>query len=553
MPLTCSAMREPALPDNESARLADLYDYGILDTPAEKVFDEIAQLAATICGTEFGAITLIDRDRQWFKAQHGLQFAQTSRGESICGHAILHEELFEVRDTRGDERFAGNPLLMQAPGIRFYGGSRLQSNRGHAIGMLCVMDPRPRELTDDQKRALEQLAKVVMAVIEAGRRTRLSHWFGSLLDNVQDEILIIDPDTLFYLHANRAAQEHLGHTLDEMRGLTPMDVTNDHDRPKFERFVQRLKAGAPFVTFPGVRCRSDGETYPVEARWQLLGAGSRSVVLSIVQDVTARNEAERVKDEFLSRLRHELEIARTMQRGLLPAPAQILGVSTAWFFQASSFVGGDTFEYMAIDDRRLAFFMLDVAGHGVPAAMMALSAQHQLYTLAREHGLALLGRGRSIADTALEVVNEYNRTSLQLKESDLYVTLLFGIYDSETHRMAVVQAGYPPPLVAPPGSRDFMPVGEGGIPIGILAQPSYEVHEIDAAPGTRIALHSDGVVECMNSRGAEFGSERLRRFLAGTRAYSGDRVADALGRELAQWRGGAGFEDDVTFVVLEVA
>ena len=299
-------MREPAIPPDEAERLAALYDYGILDTPAERIFDEVAQLAATICGTEIGAVTLIDRDRQWFKAQHGRYFGETSRSESICGHAILEKELFVVADTASDERFTGNPLLAGTPEIRFYGGSQLVADGGHAIGMLCVMDSKPHELTASQRQSLSQLANVLMAVIDAGRKTRLANWFGTLLDNVQDEILIIDPDTLTYVHANRAAQEHLGYSLAEMRRMTPMEVSGDHDRAKFEGFVARLRAGEPFVTFDGVRCRSDAATYPVEARWQLLGAGGRTVILSIVQDVSERNRIARMKEEFITSVSGEL-------------------------------------------------------------------------------------------------------------------------------------------------------------------------------------------------------------------------------------------------------
>jgi len=546
-------MKAPSLPANEAERLADLYDYGILDTPAEKIFDEVAQLAATICGTRFAAVTLIDRDRQWFKAEHGLHFGETPRDHSICGHAILESELFVVPDTQADGRFADNPLLRGNPTIRFYGGSRLVSDRGNALGMLCVMHPLPHELSAEQRKALAQLADVLMAVMNAGRATRLTSWFGTLLDNVQDEILIINPRTLVYLHANRAAQEHLGYSLEEMRRLTPMDVTDDHDRAKFERFVARLEAGEPFVTFAGVRNRADESTYPVEARWQLLKTADRTVILSIVQDVTGRREAEAMKDEFIARVSRELEIARAMQRGLLPPPGMVQGLDAAWFFQASSFVGGDAFDYLPVDDSHVCFYMLDVAGHGVPAAMMALSAQHQLNGLARRNGTEMLAQGRSIADTAVTIVTEYNRRTLEYRDWDLFVTLVLGIYDAKTHRAAIVQAGHPPALAMRAGMRSFTETGAGALPIGISANPAYEAQVVDVPPGSRIVLYSDGVVECLNFRTAEFGNERLAHFLQATHGKPIADVARTLGEELAEWHGGASFEDDVTFVILETA
>ncbi len=546
-------MKAPAIPDNEAQRLADLYEYGILDTPAEKIFDEVAELAATICGTEIGAVTLVDRDRQWFKAEHGIRLGQTTRDESVCGHAILETELFEVRDTQEDERFVGNPVLSGNPAIRFYGGSRLLSERGNAIGMLCVMDTRPRELSPQQRKALEQLSDVLMAVLDAGRKMRFASWFGTLVDKVQDEILIIDPQSLRYLHANRAALDHLGYTLDEMRRLTPMDVLADQRRERYQGFVARLQAGEPFITFEGVRCRSDAQTYPVESRWQLLDTGTRNVVLSIVHDITERREAERMKDDYISRLNRELELARAMQTGLLPAPAELLGVRAAWFFRASSFVGGDTFEYLPVDDRHLAFFMLDVAGHGVTAAMMALSAQHQLTGLVRRDGCQMLAQGADIARTATTLLTEWNRRALQQKDWDLYVTAVLGLYDSRDRRLAVVQAGHPPALASLGRAERFVPIGEGGLPVGILPAPEYEAHVVEVPAGSRIVLCSDGVLECTGQGGAAFGADRLAGFLARERARPAADLADLLGRELAAWRGTAGFEDDVTFLALDIA
>jgi len=308
-------MRAPARPDNESDRLSDLYDYGILDTPAERVFDEIAALAATICGTPYAALTLIDGERQWFKAAFGISLGETSRDESICGHAILERELFEVPDTWNDERFTNNRFLAGPPEIRFYGGSQLTSERGNNIGMLCVLDGRPRELTPAQRLALDQLADVVMAVLEASKGSRLQSWLGTLFDRIAEEVFITDPDTLRFLHANATAQHALGYSLQQLRQLTPMDVTADRQRADFEGYVRQLRAGAPHVVFEGTRRRSDGVRYPVEVRWQLLATGGRPVLMSIVQDISERKQVDRMKDEFVSVVNHELRTPLTSIHG----------------------------------------------------------------------------------------------------------------------------------------------------------------------------------------------------------------------------------------------
>lgn len=172
-------MIAPTLPPNEAERLADLHDDGVLDTPAEKIFNEIAELAAAICGSRYAAVTLIDSDRQWFKAEYGSALGETSRAESICGHAILEQGVFEVPDTELDERFVGNPMLANA-NIRFYTGSPLNSDKDNPIGMLCVLDSEPKALDEQQKKSLAQLADVLMAELEAARQSRLLQWFGAL-------------------------------------------------------------------------------------------------------------------------------------------------------------------------------------------------------------------------------------------------------------------------------------------------------------------------------------------------------------------------------------
>lgn len=301
--------------EDDLARVHELYAYGILDTAAERVFDEIAELAATLCGTEWAAISLVDRDRQWHKSSFGRVFAPMPRSHSMCGHGIAGTELFEVADTQADERFADNPVLQDRPAIRFYGGSPLRSPRGHAIGMLCVMDGQPHRLTDAQKLSLGQLADVVMAVLEAGREARKTAWFGALLDQVDDEILILDPDRLRYLHGNRAALDNSGLTLAQLRRIGPMELGQDPNRGRFEAYVARLRGGEKQVRFESARPRADGSRYPVEVRWQLLVTQGSPVVVAHVHDISERREVERVKSELVAVVNHELRTPLTSIHG----------------------------------------------------------------------------------------------------------------------------------------------------------------------------------------------------------------------------------------------
>jgi GAF domain-containing protein len=158
------------IPPDEKQRLRDLRRYEVLDTSPDESLDHLAQLAAHICQTPIALISLVDADRQWFKARVGLDISETPRDIALCAHAIMDRRLFEVPDLRQDERFADNPLVVTEPGIRFYAGEPLVTPDNHAIGTLCVIDRVPRKLSAEQEGALRVLARQVMAQFELRRQ-----------------------------------------------------------------------------------------------------------------------------------------------------------------------------------------------------------------------------------------------------------------------------------------------------------------------------------------------------------------------------------------------
>ncbi|HEX5044078.1 MAG TPA: ATP-binding protein [Candidatus Polarisedimenticolaceae bacterium] len=153
----------------ETARLAALRSYRILDTEPERAFDDLALLASRICGTPIALITLVDRDRQWVKSGVGVAIRETSREVAFCHHAIQQHGLFTVPDATRDARFRDNPFVTSAPKIRFYTGAPLVTPDGHALGTLCVLDHRPRTLTSEQKESLDALRRQVMAQLTLRR------------------------------------------------------------------------------------------------------------------------------------------------------------------------------------------------------------------------------------------------------------------------------------------------------------------------------------------------------------------------------------------------
>lgn len=151
-------MIEPNFPADEKERLSALLELRILDTPAEERFDRITRIARDLFHVPIVLITLVDADRQWFKSRTGLEVSETPRAISFCGHAILGTDPFIVENALEDTRFADNPLVTGPPAIRFYAGVPLRSHSGKMLGTLCLIDPMPRRLDDDDGLRLRDLA-----------------------------------------------------------------------------------------------------------------------------------------------------------------------------------------------------------------------------------------------------------------------------------------------------------------------------------------------------------------------------------------------------------
>lgn len=159
-------MIEAPLPINEHLRLKELYSLELLDTPYEEEFDEIVKIASKICNAPMSIVTLLDSQRQWFKAKYGIENLNMARNMSFCAHTILGDGLMEVPDALDDERFYDNPAVTDSPNIRYYAGMPLVTNRGYKIGALCVIDTKPRNLDAGQLESLETLARQVMRIVE---------------------------------------------------------------------------------------------------------------------------------------------------------------------------------------------------------------------------------------------------------------------------------------------------------------------------------------------------------------------------------------------------
>ncbi|XFA73301.1 PAS domain S-box protein [Thermosynechococcaceae cyanobacterium Okahandja] len=290
------------MPTNENERQHALENYHILDTPPEPVFDDIVNLVATICETPIALISLVDRNRQWFKAKVGIDACETPRDVAFCAHVILQPELMIVPDAREDPRFADNPLVTGPPHIRFYAGMPLVTPQGYGIGTLCVVDYEPRELTQLQAQTLRTLARQVISELEVryhlevaqerlARIQELSGLQAAIFNSTNHAIIATDTQGIISL-VNRTAEEWLGYSASELVGkATPERF---HDPQEIEHYAALLSqqlgepiaAGFEVVVARARRGLSD------EREWTYVRRdGSRFPVLLSVTPIRDRHEA----------------------------------------------------------------------------------------------------------------------------------------------------------------------------------------------------------------------------------------------------------------------
>ena len=203
----------------ETERQRTLDTYHIVDSLPEAAYDDIARLAAMLCGAPIALVSLLDRDRQWFKARVGFREGQTPREHAVCDHAIRTPgQLFEVSDLSRDDRFASNPLVTGEEHARFYAGMPLVTPGGAAVGTVCVLDTEPRTLTDEQREALGSLARLTMNLMENRRREREREIVDAIVPavppSVETEVAVClvelqDQAGLAQFHGERAIERML--------------------------------------------------------------------------------------------------------------------------------------------------------------------------------------------------------------------------------------------------------------------------------------------------------------------------------------------------------
>lgn len=302
-------------PANELQRLAALRSYGILDTSPEDKYDDIAVLAAEICGTPISAITLLDETRQWFKSKVGLNLTETSREIAFCNYTLDSAAFLMVADATKDERFANNPLVTGETGVRFYAGSPLITPTGETLGTLCVLDHVPRNLNEKQINALQVLSRNVMEKMELRRQVEEQKRMTELLQAAQ-QIAAMGSWEQDLLTNRLTWSTETCHLF----GIEPADFGGTlaaflefvlpEDRPSLEA-MEFINASLLEVLEVEYRiCRPDGQIRWLAERGKLVcdESGKPARRLGMVMDITERKRADEAlrtsEDRFRSFMAH---------------------------------------------------------------------------------------------------------------------------------------------------------------------------------------------------------------------------------------------------------
>jgi formate hydrogenlyase transcriptional activator len=300
------------VPANEQERLEALRRSGILDTAPEHAYDQLTELAASICGTPVAILSLIDSDRQWFKSKVGFATSETSRDVAFCAHTIVERDLLVVPDATADQRFADNPLVTSEPHIRFYAGAPLITPEGHVLGTLCVLDYVPRQLSDQQREALQILSSQAVAQLElrtaradlkdvassadtAVEALRASEEFKSrLLACSRDCIKVLDLEGRL-VFMNEGGMQAL-----EICDLAPVlnsswiEFWEGQDREAAQAAVEAARRGeiGRFTGFFATRITRQPRWWDVVVSPVLDRAGNPERVLAVSRDITAQRLSE---------------------------------------------------------------------------------------------------------------------------------------------------------------------------------------------------------------------------------------------------------------------
>ena len=276
----------------------------------------------------------------------------------------------------------------------------------------------------------------------------------------------------------------------------------------------------------------------------------RELLMSIASQLALMIDNARLTERMVAqeRMRRELALAAEVQQRLLPSCApQCTAMEVAGFCEPARGVGGDYYDFINFDNAQLGLAIADVAGKGMPAALLMSTVQATLRSLTAKNGSG--GPSYELAS----IVGRLNRLLFNTTKGEHYVTFFYGMFDQATQRLTYVNAGHNPPLFLQADSNsEFRQLTSGGLVAGAFEHAAYEQETVQMKSNDLLFLYTDGLSEALNVEGEEFGDSRIMETLKSIATLSADQIRDVLVRRVKDWCEGMSLYDDLTFIVMKV-
>jgi PAS domain S-box-containing protein len=291
----------------EEDRLEAIDSYEILDTPLEEEFQDMVKLAAEMCNAPIALVSIVAKDKQWFKAKVGLDIRETPLAESICRYTIMQHGVLVIPDISKDSRFLNHPLTNGENPVRFYAGATLETPEGLPIGAMCILDNKPRQLTEKEEFTLKALARQVMIQLELRRQLKVKNKgeaklreselsYRRLFEAAQDGILILDLETGCIADVNPYLVNLLGFSHSEMVGKTVGEMSPFRDVVSNQAILERLQKER-YVRYEDLPLETkDGRHIAVEFVSNVYQVGEKRVIQCNIRDITERKKTDRELD-----------------------------------------------------------------------------------------------------------------------------------------------------------------------------------------------------------------------------------------------------------------
>jgi phosphoserine phosphatase RsbU/P len=362
------------------------------------------------------------------------------------------------------------------------------------------------------------------------------------------------------IYANAGFERLTGYSVAEVIGRNCRFLQGPATDPATVDALRRAVRERRALTVQLLNYRKDGTPF-----WNRLSitpvadaSGAVTHFIGVQSDVTAEKEARDALEQANRRLevagealRQDLQAAAALQRALLPAELpSFAGLGFTYRFRPSTEVGGDALNVIPLHDEHIAIYMLDVAGHGVAAALLSVTLTHMLSAIPdRSFLYRSSGAAQAIASPA-EVVSRLNTHFLSSPGAPPYFTMIYGLLDKGTGVFRYVAAGHLAPIHVAPGRTPS--IGEtGGIPVGLLPTATYEEHVIALAPGDRLFFFTDGIIEAENRSEEVFGVELLLEALNGNCGLPLNETVALIMDRIEQWSAPDGPTDDASILAIE--